>query len=144
MRKNCIVIDTNVFISAIIGQQGFSRKIFDDIVLTGDAKLCLSMQVFTEYNEVCNRPRFLKIDGFSERAATLLKAILQIAAWFEPAEKVRVLPDEDDDMFIELALEAEAAYIISGNTNDFIISSYRDILIRTPKAFYEEWMSSDS
>jgi predicted nucleic acid-binding protein len=42
-------------------------------------------------------------------------------------------------MFIELAVEANANYIVSGNTNDFTFKEFRGISILTPKEFYEEW-----
>jgi uncharacterized protein len=139
MKKTNVVIDTNVFISSIIGQVGFSRKIFDEIILTGDVQICLSQEVLEEYEEVAARPRFQKYKGFVETALELIKAIKSIAIWFEPKEKIDILPDKDDNKFIELAVEAEAQYIVTGNTNDFLIKEFREILILTPKEFYEDW-----
>jgi hypothetical protein len=56
---------------------------------------------------------------------------------------IDILPDKDDNKFIELAVEAFASYIVSGNTNDFIISEFRGIKIYTPKQFYEEWTQNE-
>lgn len=137
-----MVIDTNVFISAIIGQTGFPRKIFDEIVLANEVKICLSKEVLAEYQEVISRAKFAKIKGFSERAEEWLNAIKLIAYWFEPKESINILPDPDDDMFIELAIEADASYIVTGNTHDFILQEFRGILILSPKEFYEEWAKS--
>lgn len=144
MRKNHVVIDTNVFISSIIGQTGFPRKIFDEIVLTGEVKICLSKEVWAEYEEVISRDKFSKIKGFKERADELLTAIKEIAFWFEPQEQIHILTDIDDDMFIELAVESDANYIVTGNTNDFIIREFRGIFILNPKEFYEEWLNENS
>lgn len=47
-----MVIDTNVFISSIIGQFGFPYKIINELILTGEIKLCLSPQLLQEYEEV--------------------------------------------------------------------------------------------
>jgi len=36
MENNRVVIDTNVFISAVIGQFSYPYKIFDELVFTGE------------------------------------------------------------------------------------------------------------
>lgn len=46
-------------------------------------------------------------------------------------------------MFIKLAVEANALYIVTGNSQDFVLSEFRGIMIRNPKAFYEEWTSQN-
>jgi putative PIN family toxin of toxin-antitoxin system len=56
--------------------------------------------------------------------------------WYEPKLRIDILNDKDDNKFIELAVEAEAAYIVTGNSNDFIIKTYKDISICSPKEFY--------
>ncbi len=89
-----------------------------------------------------SRGKFSKIKGFSERAEALLNAIKEIAFWFEPKEEINILSDPDDDMFIELAVEADASYIVTGNTQHFIMQEFRGILILSPKEFYEEWVKS--
>lgn len=140
MKKNLIVIDTNVFISSIIGQLGYSRRIFDELILTNEVKICLSQEVFDEYYEIANRTRFAKYQDFHTKANELLDKIREQAIWFTPKERIKILPDEDDDKFIELAIEASAQYIVTGNTNDFIISEFRGIKIYTPKQYYENWL----
>lgn len=144
MKKNYIIIDTNVFISAIIGQNNFPRKIFDEIVLLNEMKICLSAQVLTEYQEVSCRDKFSKFKGFKERALTLIEKIKKIALFFEPQEKIVFLSDKDDDMFLELAVEANANYLVSGNTRDFTMKEFRGISILTPKEFYEEWQEMNN
>ncbi len=143
MKRNLIVIDTNVFISSIIGQLGYSRRIFDELVLTSEVKICLSEEVFEEYLEVANRKRFAKYPNFNAKANELLDHIRENSLWFQPKERIKILPDEDDDKFIELAVEACASYIITGNTNDFLIKTFREIKIYTPKEFYYEWASEN-
>jgi putative PIN family toxin of toxin-antitoxin system len=134
-----VVIDTNVLISSIIGQAGYSHKIFNEIVFTGEIKICLSQEILAEYIEVANRQRFKKYASFTFKATQLISSLQQIAIWVEPKEIINVLPDKDDNKFIEAAVEANASYIVSGNTNDFIIKDFRGITICTPKEFYEKW-----
>lgn len=143
MKRNLIVIDTNVFISAIIGQLGFSRRIFDELVLTNEIQICLSEAVLAEYYDVANRERFKKYKDFNRKANELINEIKLKAIWFSPKEEIDILPDKDDNKFIELAVEAIANYIVTGNTNDFIIQEFRGIKIYTPKQFYEEWTQNE-
>ncbi|MCB9033096.1 MAG: putative toxin-antitoxin system toxin component, PIN family [Chitinophagales bacterium] len=143
MKSNLIVIDTNVFISSIIGQLGYPRRIFDELVLTNEIQICLSETVLLEYYEVANRERFKKYKDFNKKANELIEAIKLKAIWFSPKEEIDILPDKDDNKFIELAVEANANYIVTGNTNDFIITEFRGIKIYTPKQFYEEWIKNE-
>lgn len=114
------------------------------MVLTNEVKICLSKEVLEEYEEVAGRKKFAKFKGFEERALELIEDIKRISISFEPTEKIDILIDKDDNMFIELAVEANANYIVSGNTNDFTFKQFRGISILTPKEFYEEWQRLQS
>ncbi len=139
MRKNLIVIDTNVLISSLIGQHGYSHKIFDELVLTLEVKICLSREILEEYHEVANRPRFAKYLNFTMTANKLIKRLEKIAVYVEPTERINVLPDEDDNKFLEAAVEAGAGCVVTGNTNDFTVQEFMGVKIYTPKEFYEIW-----
>jgi putative PIN family toxin of toxin-antitoxin system len=137
LKKNLAVIDTNVLISSLIGQHGYSKRIFEELIFTNRIILCVSEVVFQEYKEVLNRDRFKKYNGFITSANELLKQIEQRCLWFEPKVAIDILDDKDDNMFIELAVEANAAYIVTGNSNDFTLKSYMGIEICSPKEFYD-------
>ena len=137
MKNDLAVIDTNVLVSSLIGQTGYSRKIFDDLIVTGKIKICVSNAVFEEYSEVLQRERFKKYPGFANASIILLDSIKKHSLWFEPKLSIDILSDKDDNKFIELAVEAEAAYIVTGNSNDFIIKTYQGSSICSPKEFYE-------
>ena len=140
MKSDLAVIDTNILVSSLIGLTGYSRKIFDDLITTGKIKICVSVVVFDEYTEVLQRDRFKKYPAFSDASTILLDQIKKNGFWYEPKLTIDVLADKDDNKFIELAVEAEAGYIVTGNSTDFIIKSYKGILICSPKEFYEKQM----
>nr|AGS53598.1 hypothetical protein [uncultured bacterium contig00070] len=54
-----------------------------------------------------------------------------------PTSNIDLLSDKDDNMFLELAEESEADFLITGNINDFTISEYKKTLIVTPKQYWE-------
>jgi putative PIN family toxin of toxin-antitoxin system len=83
------------------------------------------------------RGRFKKYPDFTNASLDLLDSIKKHGLWFEPKFHLDLLDDKDDNKFIELAVEAEAAYIVTGNSNDFILKTYEGITICSPKEFFE-------
>jgi len=104
--------------------------------------MCISKAIFEEYTEVLQRDRFKKYQGFENASIILLEQIKKNALWFEPKLTIDVIEDKDDNKFIELAVESWAAYIVTGNSNDFTIKFYNDTVICSPREFYESKVSS--
>jgi putative PIN family toxin of toxin-antitoxin system len=102
--------------------------------------MCISEAVFDEYFQVLHRDRFKKYPAFSKASTILLDQIKKSSFWYEPKLRIDVLDDKDDNKFIELAVEADAAFIVTGNSNDFTIRDYNGIIICSPKEFYEQQM----
>ncbi len=73
MENNRVVIDTNVFISALLVRNSFSDKIFEELVLTYEVKICLSTALLAEYENVSSRDKFKKIQIFRLKHMNLLK-----------------------------------------------------------------------
>jgi len=49
-----------------------------------------------------------------------------------PAEKLSLCSDPDDDRFLECALAAQAAYLVTGNVRHFP-KDYKPVAIVTPR-----------
>jgi putative PIN family toxin of toxin-antitoxin system len=75
LKSDLAVIDTNILVSSLIGQTGYSRKIFDDLIVSGKIKMCVSATVFDEYAEVLQRDRFKKYPAFANASIALLDQI---------------------------------------------------------------------
>ncbi len=130
-----IVIDTNVLVSAILSAVSNPGKIFYEFIFTKRSFLCISAEIFQEYVEVCNRDKFKRFPFFEYRANLFLIYILNFSNNYEPNQHFDLLKDKSDNKFIDLAFEANAHYIITGNTKDFKISKHKKTLIVTPKEF---------
>jgi putative PIN family toxin of toxin-antitoxin system len=111
-----VVIDTNILVSALLNPAGPPAQVFLTALQEPDMQLCVSGEVFTEYEEVIRRPRFNRSE--SEIEATLL-AIRERGFWVRPAEKVRACADPDDNVFLECAQAAGAHYLVTGNARHF-------------------------
>ncbi len=87
------------------------------IALAGTAaQLCISGDVYAEYEEVIRRPKFNRSEASIEQT---LRAIRQRGLWVRPSEKVRVCSDPEDDIFLECSQAARAHYLVTGNLKDF-------------------------
>jgi putative PIN family toxin of toxin-antitoxin system len=64
-----VVLDTNILISALLSPQGPPAQVFLMTIIDPDTQLCVSGDIFAEYEEVIRRPRFSRSD--SEIVATL-------------------------------------------------------------------------
>jgi putative PIN family toxin of toxin-antitoxin system len=111
-----VVLDTNILISALLSPLGPPAQVFLTTLVNPDTRLCVSGDIYAEYEEVIHRPRFRRSD--SEIEATL-RAIREKGFWVRPTEKVRACSDPDDDIFLECAQAAAAHYLVTGNTKDF-------------------------
>ncbi|MGB6687966.1 MAG: putative toxin-antitoxin system toxin component, PIN family [Terracidiphilus sp.] len=111
-----VVLDTNILISALLSPLGPPAQVFLMAILEPDTQLCVSGDVYAEYEEVIRRPRFNRSE--SEIGATL-RTIREKGFWVKPAEKVRACSDPDDDIFLECAHAAGANYLVTGNARHF-------------------------
>ena len=103
-----VVLDTNVIVSALLQPAGPPAQVFI-LAIGGSLQLCVSANIYAEYEEVIRRPRFQRADDI---VAGTLHAIREKGLWVRPATRVHVCPDTDDDMFLECA---QAARRLPGN-----------------------------
>ena len=111
-----VVLDTNILISAVLTPKGPPTKVFLMTILQPDTQLCVSGEIYAEYEEVIRRPRLHRSN--SEIEAALL-AVRENSLWVIPTAKVRACSDPDDDIFLECAQAASAHYIVTGNAKHF-------------------------
>lgn len=114
-----LVIDTNVWISALISQDGASREIIK-LALLGEISPQISSALFLEYEAVMNRKSIqkqcsLKVDEQKE----LFQAFLSVCTYNEIFYLWRPnLKDADDNFLVELAVASNSAFIITENIQD--------------------------
>jgi len=131
-----IILDTNVIVSALI-QHSYPYQVVERVITSENITLCVSDELLQEYYEVLFRPKFSKYTDFFVNAHVLLLRIETISQKFTPQVTLSVLSDKDDNALLELAEESKADFLITGNTNDFIIPSYKQTRILTPKEYLD-------
>ena len=135
-----VVIDTSIWISALITKESNSRKI---IRLALQEKLApqMSEALFHEYESVMKRTKIQKSCTLTQKEQVeLFNALLSVSRWNEVYYLWRPnLKDENDNFVIELAVASGAEYVITYNLRDFETAELSfNCKIITPEKFIKE------
>jgi uncharacterized protein len=136
-----VVVDTNVFVSAVLNSNGGSRQIIR-LCLQGELLPLMGNALFSEFEDVCSRDELfdVKLITRDERSA-LLDAFFASCLWTPIYYLWRPnLRDEADNHVMELAVAGNANAIITANKKDFRGSdlSFPAIKIQSPIEFLKE------
>ncbi len=115
-----VVIDTSVWISALITKESSSRDVLR-LVFEDKVHPQMSEALFYEYEEVMKRKKIQNLTPLTvEEQNTLFYAYLSSSKWNEIYYMWRPnLKDENDNFVVELAVASGAKYIITYNVKDF-------------------------
>ncbi len=130
-----IVVDTNVFVSALRGPGASNRVI--DACLRGDFAPLMGPALLTEYEAVTSRDELFTRSALSRKEREeLLDIFFSICRW------TRIyygwgpnLPDEADNHLIELAIAGGAEVIVTRNKRHLLAGELRfpDLRVLTPE-----------
>jgi putative PIN family toxin of toxin-antitoxin system len=135
------VFDTNVLISALLFNQSKPAQAFVTALRNG--VVLVSADTVSELNEVLGRKKFDKYLTEEEREL-FLRSLLQNTQLVEIHEKVRACRDPKDDKFLELAVNGEAEYVVSGDDDLISLHPYRHIQILAPEPFLNAIMDDEA
>ena len=127
-----VVLDTNVLVSAILLKGRLST--FQELWKGGTLSPLLSKETFQEFKTVLGYPKF-------SLSADEIKAIIEdeILPYFEVIvikEKIEgVCRDPNDDMFLTVAVNAKARYVVTGDKDLLAIRKYKSIAIVSPQEY---------
>ena len=133
-----VVIDTNVFVSAIIGSDGAARQVIR-LCLQDRLSPLMGNALFSEFEDVCAREELFSTRLVSKKERNdLLDAFFASSTWVPIYYLWRPnLPDEADNHVLELAVAGGAEAIITFNKRDFLRAelNFPSIVIYTPIEF---------
>jgi len=140
MKAERLVIDSNVWIIALISPAGTARRLVD-AVLDNDIDILMSEATFTELVSRMDRPKF---DRYREPEAwnLFLSELVELALWHEDAGTATgIFRDADDDKFLALAATGQADAIISGDGDLLELVAHEGIPVLTPAQFLRQLRS---
>ena len=110
-----------------------------DLFLAGEVELLVDDRILAEYRVVLARRKF----GFHPAdVSDLLDLIEAEAIRVSAAPLSLVLKDSGDRPFLEVAVAANADFLVTGNARDFQVPSMRRSLTATPAQLLREWKPS--
>ncbi len=134
-----VVIDTNIWISALISKDGLSRDIIR-LALNDEISPQISTTLFLEYETVMKREKIQNLCSLDIiEQNELFQAFLSTCKWNEIFYLWRPnLNDEDDDFLIELAVASNSEVIITDNKKDINSGELKfKFEVLTPQEFLE-------
>lgn len=136
--KPCpIVIDTNVLVSGLRSRRGASFKLLS-MLNNKRWRLKISTTLVIEYETVLKRKSselklsFQDIEDFLDGICSIADQHDIFYLWRPMAN------DPDDDFLIDLAVSAQADFIITYNKRDLYKIKYFGIVLLSPKEFLEK------
>ena len=126
------VFDTNTVVSAALFRGSVPEQ--ELFLALRIAAVLMSRELADELNYVLSRPRF---DRYADREnrEEFLQDLVRQAESVEITERVRACRDPKDDKILELAVNGNADYIVTGDDDLLVMNPFRDIEIVRPAEF---------
>lgn len=124
-----VVFDASSLVGAVLKADSVPERAF--IAARQSARIWLSLPVAAEIRAVLQRPKFRPYTT-PERTSEFLLQLLGAAHWADPCIRVADCRDQNDNMYLELALAARADLIVSSDRDLLTLHPWRGIDILTP------------
>ena len=126
-----VVVDSNIYISALL----FGGKPREVIALAENRLLDIysSEPIKNEVERVLRD----KFRWGKERVAAAASYLWSLSRPVDPQCTVSDCPDPDDNRVLECAIEAKAAFIVTGDEHLLDLDPYRRIAILSPRHFLD-------
>jgi putative PIN family toxin of toxin-antitoxin system len=128
------VIDTGVFISALLYEHSVPANVVDKAVAHG--RLIFTKDTHQELEEVLSRPKFDRYITNQIRK-DFLRDVTAMADFVSVLAPIMACRDEKDNKFLEAAVFGGADYLISGDDDLLELHPFMEIPIFSPAAFLQ-------
>ena len=125
-----VVLDANVFISALLIPGGLARGVVQAAV-DGRFDFAVCPRLLAEVDGVARRPKIARAVG---PAGEFLADITMAGAMYPDPEVVALTRDSDDDYLVALAIAAGADHLVTGDA-DLLDLSDPPVAITSLRAF---------
>ena len=135
MKAECVVLDTNVLISAALRRKGRPRAVVD-AVREQRGVLLFSDETFDELQTRLRLPKFDRYVSPEERGIYLAQ-LEAVSEWVPIAGAKLGCRDPDDDKLLETALMGAADGLVTGDWDLLDMSPFQNIPILSPTGFLD-------
>ena len=127
-----VVFDTNAVVSAALFTDSVPGQAL--AVASRVGTVLMSRALSDELGAVLLRPRFDRY-ATRERREEFLRNVMLHAEPVEVTEPVRACRDPEDDKILELAINGNADYIVTGDDDLLAMNPFRRVAIVSPAEF---------
>ena len=133
-----VVLDTNVWISALVFPGGTCDQLVQQLLYTPKVRLLVSPFILDEFARVASQ----KLTVPSHEVDRALQIIREVTTLVTPHERLRLIREKDDDnRILECAIAAEADLLVTGDTKHLLpLRQVRGIPIRSPRDVLDQWL----
>lgn len=135
-----VVVDVNVFVSALIAPRGTAGSLLRVLIRDGRTVFLVSPDTKAELKRVLEYPKISKLLKFSaDEIERFLCSVEMLSEEFDERSSVDGLEcrDADDIKFLALAVLGRADYLVSGDKDLLVLGSVECIPIVTPAQLLE-------
>ena len=118
--KKKIIIDTNLLVSYIISG---GHSALSTVIRNENHIIIVSNELFQEYESVLKRPKFQKY-FMNVGIDNVLQGFIKILTFVEVVCDFKFCRDPNDDFIIQLAIDSEADFLITGDKDILILKSF--------------------
>ena len=129
-----VVIDTNVFVSALASPKSAPKQAIDTAFET--ATLLVSQTTLAELVEVLHRPKFVRYFSLPD-ARSIIERVADEAMLVPIANSTQRVRDPKDDAFLDLAVAGRADWLVTGDNDLLVLAAVGMARIVTPADFVE-------
>ena len=126
------VVDTNVFLSALLGGRGTLPVL--EALVARRFSLLTSQPLLDELVALLSRPEWLRILE-PARCREVLTVIREAATFVTPRKRLTVCRDPGDNVLLECALVGRADYLVTGDKDLLVLDPFRGTRILRPADF---------
>ena len=132
--KTRVIVDTNIWISSLIGRQLVHLR---ELLTYPNIELVMTERLLQEVLQVAQRPKFAKY--FKADDVNLLREWMEQNMTNVPLGDIPArCRDPKDDYLLELAVQAKAIYLVSGDSDLLEYGSIGECRIMTVQQFEQE------
>ncbi|WP_353252970.1 putative toxin-antitoxin system toxin component, PIN family [Salinisphaera sp. PC39] len=124
-----VVVDSNALVSRLLLPSSVPGRAVSRIVR--EARLLVSEATMAELAEVLSRRKFDSYVTVAERKQ-FLRLLSRVAEYVPIVRQVRECRDPRDDKFLEVAVNGDANWIVTGDRDLLALDPFENIRIVTP------------
>jgi uncharacterized protein len=126
-----VILDTNVLLSRLLLPESITARAVRRLL--DRTQPIVSEETLRELAETLSRPKFDPYVSLTDRQR-FFELFARVAEWVPVTTTVRRCRDPKDDNFLELAVDGNADWIITGDKDLLELSPFQSTSILTPSA----------